>query len=88
MYSFVPLVDQLIPMGLILLGTSTRTQTTLEYKDSNYPFITLYQNEHKYYSLLHYHLWEINLPLWWATCVLKVSRMVFLYTLGPIITCA
>ena len=56
MYSFVPLVDQLIPMGLILLGTSTRTQTTLEYKDSNYPFITLYQNEHKYYSLLHYHL--------------------------------
>ena len=56
MYSFVPLVDQLIPMGLILLGTSTRTQTTLEYKDSNYPFITLYKNEHKYYSLLHYHL--------------------------------
>ena len=41
-YSYVPLVDQLTPMGFIHLGTSTGTQTTLEYKDSNYLFIASY----------------------------------------------
>ena len=38
-YSFVPLIDLLISMSFIPLGASTGTQTTLEYKDSNFPFI-------------------------------------------------
>ena len=38
-YSYIPLVDQLTPMGFILLDTFTGTQTILEYKDSNYLFI-------------------------------------------------
>ena len=35
-YSCVPLVGQLTPMGFIHLGVSMGTQTILEYKDSNY----------------------------------------------------
>ena len=30
-------------MGVILLSASTRTQTTLDHNDSNYPFIALCQ---------------------------------------------
>ena len=37
-YSYVPLVDQLTPMGFIPLGASIETQAMLEYKDSNYLF--------------------------------------------------
>ena len=39
-YFCVPSVYQLTPMGFIPLGASTGTQTMLEYKDSNYLFIT------------------------------------------------
>ena len=39
-YSYIPLVDQLTPMGFIPLGSSIGTQTMLKYKDSNYVFIT------------------------------------------------
>ena len=38
-YSYVPLIDQLTPIGFIPLGTSIRTQNILKYKDSNYLFI-------------------------------------------------
>ena len=41
-YSFVHLIDQLTPMGFIILGTFTRTQTMLKYKDFNYHFIATY----------------------------------------------
>ena len=37
-YSFVPIIDQLTPMGFILSGASRGTQIMLEYKDSNYTF--------------------------------------------------
>ena len=43
-YSYVLLVDQRTPMGFTPLGTSTGTQTMLEYKDSNYLFITIFHN--------------------------------------------
>ena len=47
-YSCVSLVDQLTPIGFIPLGASIRTQTMLEYKDSNYLFIVLTLSEHKH----------------------------------------
>ena len=41
-YTYVPLVGQLTPMGFIPLGAYIGTQTMLEYKDSNYLFIIIY----------------------------------------------
>ena len=38
-YSCVPLVDQLTPMGFIPFGASIGIKTMLEYKHSNYLFI-------------------------------------------------
>ena len=38
-YSYVPLVDQVTPIGFIPLDAFIGTQTILEYKDSNYLFI-------------------------------------------------
>ena len=48
-------------MGFIPLGVSIGTQTILEYKYSNYPYIA--KNKHKNRSLLHHNPWDINLLL-------------------------
>ena len=61
-------------MGFIPLGVSIGTQTILEYKYSNYPYIA--KNKHKNRSLLHHNPWDINLLLWWGTGALKIIGIV------------